>query len=184
MEAKDLLGKNEIFSSMDQGKPLKSYKKTILGKLLLKVWDSLNNVQTEVVFGGDPRKGGEAVFDVFSEREKVYFERMNVRHFDEGNLIAFTHPEKVESTEKPFEQYSDTDLEKIVNSKYLSLTSTLNKINSVPVLFRIKTAAQESEKSDKIIKAIDARISEVQLQELTVQPQSAEDDELTSNEED
>lgn len=167
MTTQELAAQNEVFANMADGKPLKSYKKVVLGKLLLRIWDSMSNVATEKIFSGDPRKGDETVFDVYSEREKVYFERMNQAHFKSGSLIEYKRPEAPQEVVRTFEQYTDEELADIVNSRFLSLQSTLNKIESIAVLFRIKNLASEFEKSEKIIRAIEARISELQAAEFS-----------------
>lgn len=165
MDTRSLVGQNELVSAMVSGKPFKSYKKVVLGKVAIKLWDSLTNEPKEEIFVGDPRSGDDAVIDVWSEKEQVYFERMNRKHFELGNLIEFKRPEVEEVKERTFEQYTDEEIKEVVNSRFLSLQSTLNKIESVAVLFRLKTAAEELEKSDKITKAIEARISELQAGE-------------------
>lgn len=165
MSTQELSAQNEIFAAMANGKPLKSYKKVVLGQLLLKVWDSMSGIADEKVFSGDPRKGEDTVFDVFSEKEKVYFERMNKAHFASGSLIEYTRQETKETPVKRFEQFTDEELGVIVNSKFFSLQDKLNKIESTAVLFRMKDLANEFEKSEKIIRAIDARISELQNKE-------------------
>lgn len=145
--------------------PVKSYKKTTLGKVLLKVWDSMLNAEKELVFRGDPRRGDEAVYDVFSDHERIYFERMNRRLFQTGDLIEYTRPEALQEVKKPVEQYSDDELKEIINARGFALGAALNKIDSVAVLFRIQSLATEMDKSEKILATINARISEVQSQE-------------------
>jgi hypothetical protein len=159
--------RNQLSAGLLEGKPLKSYKKVILGKLLLKIWDSMVAKEIELIFSGDPRNAEESVFHVYSEHERAYFERANKKHFASGMLIPFAMPENPEPPAKTFEQSTDEDLKVIINSKFLSFTSTLNKITSVAVLFRLKLLAEEMDKSNKIIEKIEARISEVQLKEYT-----------------
>lgn len=170
-----VISRNELTANMIEGRPLKSYKKVILGKILLKLWDSLLNAEKELVFEGDPRKGDETVFDVYTEQERVYFERMNRRHFQTGSLVNYTRPEVAQETEKTFEQYSDDEIKAVIDSgskRFISLQHTLNSIDSIAVLFRMRYLAEEMEKSDRITKAIEARISEVQANEFA--PKRAE----------
>lgn len=175
MEATQVLSMNELYSAMNGGKPYQSYKKTIMGQALVKVWDNFTQSPLEIIVRGDPRRDLEScIIDVWSDKEKVFFERMNKRQFDAGVIIPYTRVEVTEPEAKKIEQYSDEELKVIVNSKYLALSATLNKVESVAVLFRLRSIAEEEEKSDKIIKAIEARISELQTAEFPVATKSEE----------
>lgn len=166
MEATEVTTRNQLYSAMTGGKPLASYKKTILAQALVKIWDNFQEAPAEIIVKGDPRKDLEnCVIDVWSEKEKVFFERMNRTHIQSGVLIPYNRPEEVKEEVKPIEQYSDEELLTIVNSKFLALSATLNKTNSTTVLFRLKNLAEDNEKSEKIIKAIESRISELQSSE-------------------
>lgn len=155
--------KDEISKRMVDKNPVKSYKKVVLGQLLLKTWDSMLGKEVEIIFSGEPNSES-AIFDVWSDWEKLYFERNNKKHFEKGMLIPWTRQEEVEAV-RGFEQYTDAELTEIVNSKFLSLQSTLNKIKTVAVLFRMMAIASELEKSDKITSIIQKRISELQTEE-------------------
>jgi hypothetical protein len=162
MDTQDFVGRNEVSTG---SAVLASYKKTVLGKLLLRIWDSMTNTAQEIVFSGDPQNGEETVFDVFSDKEKMYFERMNKVHFSEGSLISYTRKQATAPEVKSFEQYTDEELATVINSKYLAFVNVVGKINSVAVLFRMKHIASDLEKSEKIAKVIDARLAEVQAGE-------------------
>lgn len=153
----------EISKRMIDGNPVKSYKKVVLGQLLLKTWDAMIGKEVEIIFSGEPNSDS-AIFDVWSDWEKLYFERSNKRHFEKGMLIPWERKEAVEAV-RGFEQYTDSELGEIINSKFLALQSTLNKIQSVAVLFRMMSIAADMEKSDKITGVIQKRISELQTEE-------------------
>ena len=162
---------DKVLSAALSETPVKSYKKVILGKVLLKVWDSMLNAEKELVFRGDPRRGDETVFDVFSDHERIYFERMNRNLFKSGDLIEFKRPQVVEEVKKTYEQYSDDELKEIINARGFALGAALNKIDSTSVLFRIQYLARDMEKSEKVMKTIEARISELQAQEYSPKQQ-------------
>lgn len=163
-----VLGRNEIYSSMNQGRPYASYIKTILGKVDVILWDNFNEAPMEILLTGNPKKREDtSIVDVWSEKEDVFFRRVNSRLFSKGVLIPYTRPEAPAVVERPIEQSTDEELSAIVNSKFLALQNHLNKIESIPVLFRIRGIAEELEKSAKIINAIEARISEIQTAELS-----------------
>lgn len=162
MEQKD---RNLLNSALNTGKPLKSYIKTELGRVYITVWDSMLNKEIGVILYGNPRQYEETcIVDIWSEQELAFLKRMNRRHFETGTLIEYVRPED-EVKELPVEASSDDELRTIINAPFLKLQSVLNNTESIPFLFRVKYIAQELEKSDKIIKAIEARISEVQQKE-------------------
>lgn len=156
--------RNMANSAIHGGKPLTSYVKTILGKVYVTVWDSFENQPVGMILEGDPRKGDEScIVDIWSKEEDFYFKSKNKRHLQTGDVISYER--KQEERERTVEEYSDEELSAIVNSKFFTLQNVLNNTESIAVLFRIKGLAQEMEKSDKLIKAIEARISEVQANE-------------------
>lgn len=161
METQD---RNLASTAIHGGKPLKSYTKTTLGKVFVTVWDSFENQAVGLILSGDPRKADEScIVDIWSEEEDYYFRSKNKRHLQTGDMIVYTRKE--EEAERTVEEYNDDELKAIINSKFFTLQNVLNNTESVAVLFRLKNLAQELEKSDKLIKAIEARISEVQAQE-------------------
>jgi len=169
----DTQSKDEISKRMIDGNPVKSYKKVVLGQLLLKTWDTMIGKETEIIFAGEPNSDS-AIFDVWSDWEKLYFERSNKRHFEKGMIIPWERKVEVEAV-RGFEQYTDSELGEIINSKFLALQSTLNKIQSVAVLFRMMSIASDLEKSDKITGVIQKRISELQTEEFSPKKPTLED---------
>ena len=153
-----------LVGAMHGGSPFKSYIKTILGKVYVEVWDSFENKPIGLIIEGDPRRGDNTcIIDVWSEEEDYFFRNKNKGHISTGCVIP--HTRKETSEERSIEEYTDDELTKIVNSKFFTLQNVLNNTKSIAVLFRIKNLAQELEKSDKLVKAIEARISEVQAEE-------------------
>jgi len=150
----------ETFSNMQTGKPYKSYKKTILAKIYVQLLDPFSETPVGLILETNPKFPGRDIVDVWSEKEDVFFKRANKRQFDQGNIIPHTRPEIV-NEEPKIESYSDEKLTEIVNSKFLTLQSILNKVETEAVLFRMITIAKEQEKSVKIVGAIEARLSEI-----------------------
>jgi hypothetical protein len=166
MDTNTVLGRNEIFSAMHSGKPFKSYIKTVLGKVIVQIWDNFTEKPGEIILKGDPKKREQTcIVDVWSEKEDIFFTRLNRKHFATGMIIPFKRAEEPVQQEKPIEQSTDEELKAIINKKFLGLSSQLNKINSVAVLFRMRSLAEEMEKSEKITRAIESRISELQADE-------------------
>jgi hypothetical protein len=175
MNSSDVLAKNEIYSSMERNEPYSSYIKTILGQVAVTVWDNVLEKPVDVILKGDPKKKEEdSIVKLWDVKEDSFFRRVNRRHFDKGLLVSYTQPQNVE-VKKTVEQSSDEELTKIVNSKYMTLVAELNKINSIPVLFRMKGIAEELEKSEKWTATIEKRISEIQAAEYAPVAQSKEE---------
>lgn len=168
MDTQDL---NLASGALHGGKPYRTYIKTILGKVYITIWDSFEGKAVGMLLEGDPRKGDEtSIIDVWNEEEDYYFRNKNKNHLQQGNVIVFQR--KDEHKERTVEEYSDDELKAIINSKFFTLQNVLNNTESIATLFRIKGLAQELEKSDKLIKAVEARISEVQAEEFKPLPKS------------
>lgn len=166
MENKD---RNFANSAIHGGTPHKSYIKTILGKVFVTIWDSFESKPVGMLLEGDPRKGDEnSIIDIWSAEEDFFFRSKNKLHLQTGDIITYVR--KTEEKERTIEEYADEELIAIINSKFFTLQNVLNNTSSIAVLFRIKSLASELEKSDKLIKAIEARISEVQAEEFKPLP--------------
>jgi len=152
---------SDIFSAMQTEKPYKRYKKVILGKVYLTVLNPFSMQPDGMILQGNPRTNDKGCFiEVWTPQEDVFLRRMNEVHFNDGTLVEWK--EKSPKKEKTYSEYSEDDVVEIINSHHLTLSNTLNKINSEAFLLRLLSKAEELEKSDKIIKRIEARLSEVQ----------------------
>lgn len=153
----------DVYSAMQTGTPYKKYKKTILGKVYLEVLNPFSGKPEGLILHGNPAKNQEGCFvEVWTQKEDVFLKRRNPQHFKEGTLQEWTQKPK-EKKEKLYSEYSDDDIKKIVNSRFLALQSTLNKATSEAFVLRILNMARELEKSEKIVRAIEARLSEIQI---------------------
>lgn len=151
-----------IFSAMQSSDPYATYRKTILGKVFINVINSFNGKPEGILLTGDPRNDESAIIDVWSEKEDLFLHRMNKNHFTQGTLLKIKR--EVNAVEvHTVEQYSDLELAEILKLKYYSMVKLVGEIDTVPVLMRIIEIAREQEKSEKIVKMIEARVSEIQL---------------------
>lgn len=157
-----------IFSQMQTGEPYKTYKKTILGKVSCTVLNPFNNEVEGIILFGDPRKNEpDTMIDVWNEMQDVFFKRKNKWHLETGVLIPFTRPSIAEEIKpEPYADASDEQLVELLNSRYLSLISAVNKCTTEPVLFRLIDMARKLEKSEKIINVLNARLAEIQSGEV------------------
>lgn len=168
---------NELFSAMVGNKPLKTYKKTILGRVYVTALNMLTGtpVPEGVILTGDPRKNEVGtMFDVFSEQEDYFFKKMNKVHFDEGRLIEVKRTET--PRERTIEEYSDEELKTIIMKPFKALENAINSTKSQALVYRILTLAKELEKSEKVIRHIESRLSEIQEGEFLELPDKIEEE--------
>lgn len=155
---------NDIYSAMSGGNALKTYKKTILGRLYVTALNMLTGtpIPEGIILEGDPRKNEpKCLFDVFTEQEDYFFKKMNKSHFDEGRLIEYSR-QNDKPRERTIEEFSDVELRDIIAKPFKALENTLNSTNSVATLYRILGLAEEMGKSAKVIRYIESRLAEVQ----------------------
>jgi hypothetical protein len=159
----------EVVSAMSAEKPHKTYKKTILGKVAVKVFNPLTQNPEELMLKGDPSKNEKGCFvDVWSEQEDVYLKRMNSRHMREGVLIVIDREKvPVEEEINKFNVLTDEELYDLLNSPFFKLQNALNQMTSQAPVQRLITMAEQEEKSEKIMDNIRARLAELQELEYT-----------------
>lgn len=154
---------SSVFSAMQTGKPLKSYRKTILAKVLVKILNPFSGEPEERILSGSGITD-ETVVDVWSEQEDVFFKRANRNHFAKGLIVEYVRPETVEvSEEEKLNTLSDEELSNLLNSKWMTFKNSLNKMTAVAPVYRLLEMANEQEKSEKTILAIKARLAELEL---------------------
>lgn len=154
----------QTFGLMQTGKPLKTYKKTILGQVYCSVLNSFSNEPEGILLSGDPTKNDPlSMFDIWNDMQDAYFRRANKKNLEMGVIIAFERPDSVQELEpEPFATATDEEIDEILTSKYYTILSALNKCTNTIILNRFLQRARVLEKSEKIIKSITSRISELQ----------------------
>jgi hypothetical protein len=159
----------DVVSAMSAEKPYKTYKKTILGKAAVKIFNPLTQKPEELLLQGNPSKNEKGCFvDVWSEQENVFLKRMNERHMREGILIPFDRDKTpVEEEVNKYNVLTDDELYGLLNSPFFKLRNALNKMTSQAPVLRLITMAEQEEKSEKILKEIRGRLSELQELEYT-----------------
>lgn len=166
-----------IFSAMQTKTPYKSYKKVILGKVYVNVWNEFEGKPEGLIISGNPRgKDQEScILDIWSEMADMYFRRSNRRLLEMGQLVEFKR-KVIEPVieEKPYAQASDEELTEFLNKKYTQIASELKKIEDIAPLYRLKELAEELDKTEKVVQLIKSRLSEVQEAEYTL-PEKTEE---------
>jgi len=154
----------QVYSAMQNDEPKRRYIKTILGKLYVTVLNPFTGEPEGLIVKGNPKtEKNKCVINVWSDVEDVFLRRMNQRHFEQGNLIEFRG--EIETVERFKAEFTDEELNTILNSPFLKLKSELGKMEVVPPVFRLLEMANEQEKSEKLISMIEARLSELQENE-------------------
>lgn len=159
----------DVVAAMAEDKPYKTYKKTILGKVAVRIYNPLKQAPEEIILKGDPTKNEKGCFvDVWSEQENVYLKRMNERHMREG-ILMLVEKDKLPVVEdvNKFNILTDEELNDLLNSPFFTLRNGLNKMTSEAPVQRLINLAEEQEKSEKILKEIRARLAELQELEYT-----------------
>ena len=161
----DSLDANVLNAIRQGGKPIRSYKKTMLGKVFIHIWNSFMDTPEGIILTG--RQDSEtAIYDIWNDRELAYFEAKNRRLVETGNIVVHVRPDVEVVTEKPIEEYSDEQLIGILKQKFFALRSLLDNVESVTVLYRLMSLAEAIGKPSKTVDAIKARLAQVQNDEL------------------
>ena len=150
-----------IFSKMNSGDPVSSYKKTVPSVVEISILSPFSDTPEAILLTGDPKKDESASIDTWSEKQDLYLRNVNRRLFELGYIIRYEKKAKEEV--KSIEQSTDEELIDILNKTYASLSKELNKISTLAVLVRLLDLAKENEKSDKVVRLLESRISELQL---------------------
>lgn len=157
----------QVFSAMQADEPFSTYRKTILGKVFVQVLDPFSHIPQGLLLSGVKGTDTEKV-DMWSVQEDLFFRRMNKKHLETGMVIKVpkAKPTEVPVVEvKKLEQYSDEELRALVDhdsKHFIALQKTLANITSEAVAYRMLELAKELEKSEKIIKAIETKLAELQ----------------------
>lgn len=154
----------ELYSAMSEGKPLKRYIKTILGKVYVTTLNPFDGKPQPIELYGEPRPGnGRALIAIWSTKEDMFFKEMNRAHFQAGNLRELEEKDTKDETPKSVNEISDSEIEDILNKPFLALKNKLNQFTSSAPVYRFLMKAEEMEKSEKIASAIKARLSELEV---------------------
>jgi len=148
------------FVAMKEGKPRKAYRKAILAKVYVNVINPFSGKpEGRILFG----EGDESIVELWTEKEIAFFEQMNKKHLDAGNLIPYEHKTDEEIEAEKYNSLSDEELEKIIGSKFFTLKAALGKMTSPAPVARLLKIAENKEKSEKVLNTIRARLSELEM---------------------
>jgi len=127
--------RKDVIDAMQSGKPaFATYKKTILGRVLVKFLDPIRMQPQESILKGDPLNPNDEedwAIKVWSQAEDAYLKRYNKVHFENGSLIPYTAEDQDEVS---VNQISDEEIESILQKPFFALKNKLEEFTSpVPV---------------------------------------------------
>ncbi len=153
-----------IVDAMVEGEPIKRYKKTILGKVYVTALDPFSDEPEGVILEGNPANPAELdtqIIEIWDERQDLFFTRINKRHFDAGRLIEL---ESLPEPELSPNEISEDELDVVLSLRFMAFRARLKSFTTEAPVFRLLNRARELEKSEKIIKHIEERLSTIQLE--------------------
>lgn len=152
----------EILRAQQNGAPLVTYRKAIMGRLVVRVLDPYRGIGSEVMLQGDPRKTEPTELEVslYTPLEVKYFEKYNRTLIEKGSLVPVSSA--AELLVNRVNALSDEEIDTLVTASYFTLTSKLAEVTSEVTLQRILEAAERLNRPAKTLNTIKARIATVQ----------------------
>jgi hypothetical protein len=156
------------YSAMQTGLPYKIYQKTTLGKVAVTILNPFSGEPEGVIIEGDPslpQDQDKITINIWNAKEDVFFKRLNKAHFDAGNLreIPVPRPEQIAAIPRSINDITDEEIYELLSKPFLALKNKLNKFTAPAPVIQILRKAEEMEKSEKILNACRARISELEF---------------------
>jgi len=155
----------QIYSAMQTGEPKKTYIKTQLGKLVVKALNPFNDEPIEVILHGNPHKYEEtSIIDLWSDKQVVYFERMNQSLIESGWLSETSREDiEVKKRELKSSNYTDKEKKELFNQSYSSFRGFVNRVTDLDFLFSLREIGKEIDALPSYIKAIEGRIDTLSM---------------------
>ena len=157
---------NAIYSAMQDEAPYATFKKTVLGMVYVRTIDPFTQQVDHILMKGNPDKNEEGCFlEVWSVKEYQFVLKYNKQHFENGFLREVKRPtqSKTELSEVgKANSLSDKELQEVLDSKWLKLTNTVNKMTSEAPVAQLLRMAKDQDKSVKTVQFLEAKLSELQ----------------------
>ncbi len=154
------------YGLMQTDDPFKSYIKTILAKVFVNVLNPFTDKVEGIILEGNPKEHSRtAIVDIWTAKGDSFFRNANQTHFEGGTIIPYTKGNIEPTEEEVLNSLSDEEIESLLKSKFFTLSNAVNKMTAVAPVYRTLEMAKELEKSEKIIKFLEGRISEIQMRE-------------------
>ena len=164
------------YGLMQTDDPFKSYTKTILGKVFVNVLNPFTDKVEGIILEGNPKEHSrKAIVDIWTEKGDSFFRNANQVHFEEGTIISYTKEDVEPTEEELLNSLSDEEIEVLLKSKFFTLSNAVNKMTAVAPIYRTLQMAKKRYKSEKIIKFLEGRLSEIQMKEYGVEGEDEEE---------
>jgi DNA-directed RNA polymerase subunit H (RpoH/RPB5) len=154
----------DAYSAMQTGEPLKRYVKTIVGKVHVVVLNPFSEDPEGVILEGEPSNMADLpdmTIELWTSKQVVFFEKMNRKHLEAGRLAI--REAAVVLPPSP-NVLTEEEVDKILGSKFLVLKNRLPKFTDTAPVFRLLNRARELDASEKYIKHIEERLTELQME--------------------
>lgn len=150
------------YALMTEDKPLKVYKKGILGNVQIHVLDPFDQKPGVAILHGYP--GDETTFvKLFSQKEVAFFEARNKWHI-ENNYLIQVEGELPKASEEPNpNKMSDEEALSLVKGNYKTLESRVSEITSIATLSMLVQLAEEENRPAKTIEFLKSSLSKLQF---------------------
>lgn len=150
----------DVFSAMQAGaEPLARYRKTIVGKVHVVALNPFSEQPEGVLLEGD---GINSYIELWDAKSLVFFERMNKSHLDAGRVIKM---EKVPEPLPPSPNLlTDDEIDKLLEGRFPTLKAKTDKFTETAPILRIVNRARELDKSEKIVKYLEEKIAQLELE--------------------
>lgn len=152
----------DVYAAMQEGKePVARYKKSIVGQVQVSVLDPFSDKPTYLLLKGvDGDK--DSMIDLWTNKQLVFFERMNNSHIKAGRLIK-TSTKQAEPVLSP-NQVSDEEIDELLSSKIAILREKVETFTETPPILRLLNRARELEKSERVVKYLEEQMAKLELE--------------------
>lgn len=158
-----------MISLMAEDKPLAVYRKAkgILGKVEVKVFNSLTQQIEKVMLEGNPSdlNCDTCFVEIWSEKEHIFFKRANKWHLNEGYIVPYTK-ERPNQIQQTVNNMTDDEMEALVKKPFLALKAAVDQMTTEAALIRIIKIAEEADKPEKTMAFLKERLALLQSGEL------------------
>jgi hypothetical protein len=157
-----------VYVAMAEGKPYKSFIKTIYGKVHLVVLSLADETKTvnQILYGNPKDAPDSCIFDVWSEKQYQVFRRLNESHIKAGRIIEYTRKDNKVQEERTIPEWSDEELNKnILSVPFMKASKIINGLDEIAVVFRLQKLATDLDKPARLVDLITARLAELQGEE-------------------
>lgn len=157
-----------VFSQMQKGKPLRTYKKEIMGKLHIVILNpfDLQSIE-EVLLEGNPSNTNDKrqFIDLWTEEEIAFFEVKNETALTKGRLVIY-NKEIPRTIEKTMDNLPEEELVELVNSPFIKLKNAVEQMTSEAALQRVLRVADQEDRPEKTMTFLRETLSKLQFGDL------------------